>query len=101
MLKRLKIKFVIVIMTIVTILFGAIFGLVMHLTKQNIERESIQMMRTHALRPQQSVPFRKPDDIPDNIRLPFLRSIFRKTVRLDHLAEIIMICRMKKCWLNL
>lgn len=74
MLKRLKIKFVIVIMTIVTILFGAIFGLVMHLTKQNIERESIQMMRTHALRPQQSVPFRKPDDIPDNIRLPFFYS---------------------------
>lgn len=82
MLKRLKIKFVIVIMTIVTILFGAIFGLVMHLTKQNIERESIQMMRTHALRPQQSVPFRKPDDISDNIRLPFF------TVNISENGEI-------------
>ncbi|MBP5433500.1 HAMP domain-containing sensor histidine kinase [Ruminococcus sp.] len=72
MLKRLKIKFVIVIMSIVTLFFGASFGIVMHLTKQNIERESIQMMNAMQFRP----PFspqqqRKPNDIPDNIRLPF------------------------------
>ena len=71
MLKRLRIKFVAVIMAIVTVLFVVIFGLVLHLTKQNIERESIQMMRAMAFRPMMSAPLNKPDDMPDNIRLPF------------------------------
>jgi signal transduction histidine kinase len=71
MLKRLKIKFIAVIMGIVTVLFIVIFGLVLHLTKQNIERESIQMMRTMAFRPPAAAPMHKPDNMPDNIRLPF------------------------------
>ena len=71
MLKRLRIKFVAVIMSIVTVLFIVIFGLVLHLTKQNIERESVQMMRSMAFRPMMSAPLHKPDNKPDNIRLPF------------------------------
>jgi len=71
MLKRLRIKFIAVIMSIVTVLFIMIFGLVLHLTKQNMERESIQMMRGMAFRPMMSAPMHKPDKMPDNIRLPF------------------------------
>ena len=73
MLKRLKIKFVIVIMSIVTVLFAAIFGFTMHFTKQTAERESVQMMRGIAFRPPSapSIQMHKPDNMPDNIRLPF------------------------------
>ena len=72
MLKRLRIKFVAVIMSIVTVLFVVIFGLVLHFTKQNIERESIQMMRGLAFRPPAAFTMDRPDDSPNNIRLPFL-----------------------------
>jgi signal transduction histidine kinase len=71
MLKRLRIKFIAVIMSIVTVLFIFIFGLVLHFTKQNIARESIQMMRTQAFRPPAVEPMHKPDNMPENIRLPF------------------------------
>lgn len=71
MLKRLRIKFIAVIMSIVTVLFIVIFGLVLHLTKQNIERESVQMMRAMMFRPIISAPLHKPDNMPENIRLPF------------------------------
>lgn len=71
MLKRLRIKFIAVIMSIVTILFIFIFGLVLHLTKQTAERESIQMMRSMAFRPPSSAPMPKPDSMQGNIRLPF------------------------------
>ncbi len=71
MLKQLKIKFVAVIMSVFTVLFAAIFGFVMHLTKQNIERDSIEMMRTVAFRPPDSDPMHsKPDKPPNSIRLP-------------------------------
>lgn len=71
MLKRLRVKFIVIVMSIVTVLFVFIFGLVLHLTKQNIERESIQMMRALAFRPPDSLMMQKPDNMPDNIRLPF------------------------------
>lgn len=70
MLKRLRIKFIAVIMSIVTILFIILFGLVLHFTKENIERESVQMMRTMTFHPPDDKPMRKPDKKPDNIRLP-------------------------------
>lgn len=71
MVRRLKLKFILVIMAIVTLLFGAIFGMVMHLTRRHIEMESIQMMRGMAFKPPGAAPFQKPDAMPDNIRLPF------------------------------
>lgn len=86
MLRKLKLKFIIVIMSIVTVIFAAAFGLVMHLTQQNYERESVQMMRGIAFRPPQPAQFRAPDDRPDddnnNIRLPFF------TVRIMRGGEI-------------
>lgn len=83
MLKRLRIKFIAVIMSIVTVLFVVIFGLVLHLTKQNIERESEQMMRTLAFRPPAAASsMHKPDRMPDNIRLPFF------TVNISRNGEI-------------
>lgn len=69
-------------MSIVTVLFIVIFGLVLHLTKQNIERESIQMMRTLAFRPHTSAPMHKPDKMPENIRLPFF------TVNIEESGEL-------------
>lgn len=73
MLKKLRIKFVIVIMSIVTILSGTILGCVIHFTKQNIERESIQMLRGISFGQKKSpVPIRAPeDDLKDNVRIPF------------------------------
>ena len=70
MLKRLRIKFIAVIMSIVTVLFIVIFGFVLHFTTQNIQRESIQMMRAMVFRPPDAVPMGRPDNMPDNIRLP-------------------------------
>ena len=82
MVRRLKIKFILVIMSIVTILFAAIFGTVMHLTRDNIEQESIRMMEAMAFRPPGSAPPMKPERKPDNIRLPFF------TVTLSTTGEI-------------
>ena len=73
MLKRLRIKFIVVIMSIVTVLFIVIFGLVLHLTKKNIESESLQMMRAMAFSPPAAAPIHKPDKATDNIRLPFFK----------------------------
>lgn len=53
MLKRLKLKFVAVIMVIVTAMLCLVFGLVYHFTRTNLERESLDMMRSIA-----AVPFR-------------------------------------------
>lgn len=66
MLKRLRIKFILVIMGIVTLLFAGIFGTVMHLTKQNLERESIRMMRTLTFRPPDDGPMHRPDNQPNS-----------------------------------
>lgn len=83
MLKKLKIKFITIIMTIVTIMFSIIFGMVFHLTKHNIERDSIQMMQALELRPIQSMPISLPDDIPDKIRLPFFTVVIKSDGELE------------------
>lgn len=60
MLKRLKTKFIAAIMVIITVTLCLVFGLVFHFTRTNLERESIDLMRSLAsvpLRPgQQSGP---------------------------------------------
>ena len=66
MLKKLKLKFVLVIMGLVTVLFGTVFGYVMHQTKENIARDSIQMMRSLSFRPWNSAPGFKPDNKPED-----------------------------------
>ena len=53
MIKRLRIKFVCINMTIVTIMLCVIFGLVLHFTSVSMEKESIEMMQSVALDPLQ------------------------------------------------
>ena len=69
MIKKLRIKFLCVIMAIVMVLLGCILGVVIHFTGQSMEMQSISMMRTIASRPfQQGIPGKPMDD---EVRLPF------------------------------
>ncbi len=52
MIKRLRIKFVCINMTIVTVMLCVIFGLVLHFTSTSMERDSIEMMHAVAMNPQ-------------------------------------------------
>lgn len=53
MIRRLRLKFVCINMTIVTVMLCTIFGLVLHFTGANMEKESIAMMQSVALHPGQ------------------------------------------------
>lgn len=67
MIKQLRIKFVCVIMLIVTLMLCTIFGFVMHFTARNLELESISMLQMAAKPP------KKPKDekeTTDERRLP-------------------------------
>lgn len=81
MIKKLRIKFIFVIMTIVMVLLGCILAVVIRFTGQSMEMQSVSMMRTIA-----STPFRqglpgKPMD--DEVRLPFF------TVQISSRGELI------------
>ena len=81
MIKRLRIKFVCVIMAIVMVLLGCILGVVIHFTGQSMEMQSISMMRTIATSPfQQGIPGKPMDD---EVRLPFF------TVQISNRGELI------------
>ena len=81
MIKRLRIKFVCVIMAIVMVLLGCILGVVIHFTGQSMEMQSISMMRTIATSPfQQGIPGKPMDD---EVRLPFF------TVQISSRGELI------------
>lgn len=72
MLKKLRIKFIIVIMSMLTVLFAVIFGGILHFTRRNLERESLQMMRAMAFQPMNmTAPIEIPDDRDKKMRLPF------------------------------
>ena len=69
MIRKLRIKFICVIMAIVMVLLGGILGVVIHLTGKNMEMQSISMMRAIATGPlQQGIPGKPMDD---EVRLPF------------------------------
>ena len=81
MIKRLRIKFICVIMAIVMVLLGAILGVVIGFTAQNMEMQSISMMRTIATTPfQQGIPGKPMDD---EVRLPFF------TVQISSRGELL------------
>lgn len=67
MIRKLQIKFVVINMTMVTIMLCIIFGLVYNFTRNNLETESISMMKTIA-----ADPFRlsRPDEPSPELRLP-------------------------------
>lgn len=68
MLKRLRIKFIAVIMIIVTVMLCLVFGMVYFFTKSNMEAESINMMQAVAVNPFQPG---RPDHPSDEVRLPY------------------------------
>ena len=68
MIKRLRIKFVCVVMAIVMLMLSVILGLVIHFTGQNMQMQSISMMRTIAASPFQHGSLGNPAD---EVRLPF------------------------------
>ena len=45
MIKRLRIKFVCVIMAVAVLMLGIIFGMVLHFSRSSAERESVRMMQ--------------------------------------------------------
>ena len=81
MIKKLRIKFICVIMAIVMVLLGCILGVVIHFTGQSMELQSVSMMRTIATSPfQQGIPGKPVDN---EVRLPFF------TVQISSLGELI------------
>ena len=81
MIRKLRIKFVCVIMAIVMVLLGGILGVVIHFTGQNMQMQSISMMRTIAQNPFQQGDLGKPHN--DEVRLPFF------TVQISSRGELI------------
>ena len=81
MIRKLRIKFICAIMVIVMVLLGSILGVVIHFTGQNMQMQSVSMMRTIAAAPfRQGIPG-KPHD--DQVRLPFF------TVQISSRGELI------------
>ncbi len=68
MIRRLRIKFVCINMAIVTIMLCVIFGMVIHLTSANMEKESLGIMQTAVLNPLQAGVLIKGDPA---VRLPY------------------------------
>ncbi len=68
MLKRLRLKFICIIMAIVMAALLIMFGLVYQITRNDLEAESVQMLRSVA-----SEPFRlgRPGERPEEVRLPY------------------------------
>ena len=81
MIKKLRIKFICVIMAIVTVLLGGILGVVIHFTATNMEMQSVSMMQSIANEPmQQGIPGKPMED---EVRLPFF------TVQITDRGELI------------
>lgn len=68
MIKKLRIKFVVINMSIVTIMLCVILGLMFYFTRANLETESVAMMQTLAVQP-----FRlsAPTEQAEEVRLPY------------------------------
>ena len=70
MLRKLRLKFVIINMAIVTAMLCVIFGLIYHSTRVDLEQENLTMMRAIAAFPALDRPGR-PDEPPEEVRLPY------------------------------
>ena len=68
MIRRLRLKFVLINMTIVTLMLCVILGLVLHFTRANLEEENLRMMESIATQPFQ---VSAPGDLGEDVRLPF------------------------------
>lgn len=68
MLKKLRIRFVVINMSIVTVMLCVIFGMVYHFTRQNLEKQSLDLFRMASVTP--VAPPRPGSSVPQ-INLPF------------------------------
>lgn len=68
MIKKLRLKFVMINMTIVTVMLCTILGLVFYFTRENLEAESIGLLRSIAENP---FPQELPGTQGEDVRLPF------------------------------
>ena len=68
MIRKLRLKFVLFTMTIVTLLLVVIFGLVFYFTRANLEQKSIDMMESIATHPFQ---LGIPSELGEEVRLPY------------------------------
>ena len=69
MIKKLRIKFISIVMAIVMLMVGGILGVVIHFTATGMQMQSVNMMRAVASRPfQQRDPGKSPNG---EVRLPF------------------------------
>ena len=69
MIKKLRIKFICIVMAIAMLMVGVILGVVIYFTGQNMEMQSVSMMRAIATAPFQVNSPGKP--LNDEVRLPF------------------------------
>ena len=67
MIRKLRVKFVLVNMAIVSIMLGVILGMVLYFTSADLEQESIRMMQDLATQPLQ---LRGPGEQQGEVRLP-------------------------------
>lgn len=68
MIKKLRFKFVVINMSIVTIMLSVIFALIFYFTRANLEAESISMMQSIASRP---FDLEMPKNLGKDVRLPY------------------------------
>lgn len=68
MIRQLRVKFMCINMTIVTVMLCVIFATVFHFTRANLERDSLRMMQAVALDPMR---LGRLDEPPREVRLPY------------------------------
>lgn len=71
MLKKLRIKFVCIMMVVVTAMLIVIFGLVLHFMQASLEENSIQMLHNIANDPMHEGRPGRPNEPPEEMRLPY------------------------------
>ena len=70
MIRRLRLKFVLINMSIVSIMLVVILGLVFYFTSANLERESMRMLENLAVQP---VGLGVPGEPGEDVNLPFFK----------------------------
>ena len=81
MIKKLRLKFIGIVMVIAVLMMGIVLGVVIYFTGQNMQMQSLSMMRTVASRPFQQNNLDRPNK--NEVRLPFF------TVQISARGEII------------
>lgn len=78
MLKRLRFKFIAIIMAIVTVMLCVIFAVVLHSTETNLENESLRTMQSIAASPSADSLYSKPGEDGSSVRLPYFLLYIRR-----------------------